>query len=126
MATVPILALPAELAILVFERLDSFRDICECSKVCRQWRAVANGDSIWGGLLRRRCVDVSAEWAEAGAELAGERTMCRNKAIFARWYRRYRGFTDSYTRMRRAFRRLETWADMHSPLLRQSLAPGLG
>ncbi|KAJ2762015.1 hypothetical protein IWQ57_005899, partial [Coemansia nantahalensis] len=122
----PALALPAELTILVFERLASFRDLCECSKVCRQWRAAADSNYIWGAMLRRRCVDVAVESEMAGGELASGRPACRNKAIFASWHRRYRGFTDSYTRMRRAFWRLEAWADTHSPLLRQSLAPGLG
>ncbi|KAJ2777867.1 hypothetical protein H4R18_004936 [Coemansia javaensis] len=112
-------ALPAELYMLVFERLDSFRDLCECSRVCRRWRTVADSDGVWGAMLRRRCVDVEAE-RRAQAGVRG------SKAIFAGWHRRYRGFTDSYTRMRRVFGRLESWAEANCPLLRQSLAPGLG
>ncbi|KAJ1728090.1 hypothetical protein LPJ61_004224, partial [Coemansia biformis] len=80
-------------------------------------------------MLRSRYVDIEAECQEARAKLAepaSTGSMCRNKAIFASWYQRYMGFADSYTRMRRAFLRLEAWADVHSPLLRQSLAPGLG
>ncbi|KAJ2313970.1 hypothetical protein IWW52_001243, partial [Coemansia sp. RSA 2704] len=48
-----------------------------------------------------------------------------HKLIFANWYQRYRGFTASYTRMRRAFGRLESWAREHSPTVLRSLAPGL-
>lgn len=107
--------LPAELYLLIFERLSDVHDICACSQVCRRWRTLADSDAIWGYLLINNYVDTTKTVSTGN-----------NKQIFADWYIRYQGFTDSYTRIRQAMLRLESWSRDCCPPLYQSLAPGLG
>ncbi|KAJ2157378.1 hypothetical protein GGF46_004554 [Coemansia sp. RSA 552] len=116
--------LPPELVVLVFERLPSFHDLCECSRVCRGWQPLADAETAWGAMLEQRCVDIEAERKVIADGLSTG--AAKNKALFRSWFLRYQGFTESYTRMRRAFQRLEAWARVYSPLVLQSLAPGLG
>ncbi|KAJ2726414.1 hypothetical protein GGI07_000552 [Coemansia sp. Benny D115] len=104
---------PNELCLLVLRRLGaSYRD------VCRRWRWLADSDRVWEFLLRAHAV--SPEDAGPAEDAGG------NKQVFARWYTKYRGFTDSYTRMRRAVLRLEAWAQEACPEIQRSLAAGLG
>ncbi|KAI7825455.1 hypothetical protein BX661DRAFT_184609 [Kickxella alabastrina] len=117
--------LPEELYILVFKQLPGFRDVCECSRVCRQWRVFADSDPVWGALLRQNLVNTSDDDLCNHIDDSHAR-LPKHKRIFATWYQRYRGFTDSYTRMRRAVQKLEMWAHDHSPQLLRSLSPGLG
>ncbi|KAJ2558079.1 hypothetical protein EV175_000971 [Coemansia sp. RSA 1933] len=115
--------LPTELWIMILERLSSLKSICECSKVSREWQALASSDAVWGALLRSTYVDIAAETQQQTAGLPDQR---KNKCIYAAWHKRYCGFTNSYTRMRRAILRLESWAGANCEPLMQSLAPGLG
>ncbi|KAJ1965445.1 hypothetical protein GGI12_000782 [Dipsacomyces acuminosporus] len=76
-------------------------------------------------MLRGHAVNVDEELREAkqaGASLAGH----KSKLIFEHWYQRYKGFTGSYTRIRRAMLKLERWAKEACLPLLQSLSPGLG
>ncbi|PIA13705.1 hypothetical protein COEREDRAFT_83302 [Coemansia reversa NRRL 1564] len=82
-------------------------------------------------MLQNNLVNVAEEQVRAhkqsnSADVRGLATVCKNKRLFANWHDYYRGFTDSYTRMRKAFDRLEIWAESSSPVLLQSLGTGLG
>ncbi|KAJ1748310.1 hypothetical protein LPJ79_004628 [Coemansia sp. RSA 1821] len=110
--------LPAELLLLIFERLESYHDLCNCSKA-------TNDEKLWESLLEQRYVDIPTERAEAQQLLETSSTQGQNKVIFANWFQRFRGFTDSYTRMNRTFRRLEQWAEENCPIILKSLGPGL-
>ncbi|KAJ1789316.1 hypothetical protein LPJ59_005366, partial [Coemansia sp. RSA 2399] len=120
--------LPTEVWIMVLERLSSLKAICECSKVCREWRALASNDAVWGALLQNACVDITKETRLQVSDPTDQSSTptSRNKRIYAAWYQRYYGFTDSYTRMRKAILRLGSWASANCGPLLQSLAPGLG
>ncbi|KAJ1728854.1 hypothetical protein LPJ72_005268 [Coemansia sp. Benny D160-2] len=134
--TVSATVLPTEVWVMIFERLPSLQAICECGKVSREWRALASNDAVWSALLRHACVDIEAEAkfvqrqeADSPPPYIDQNTascFSRNKRIYAAWHQRYRGFTESYTRMRRATLRLESWARANCEPLLQSLAPGLG
>ncbi|KAJ2686677.1 hypothetical protein IWW39_003472 [Coemansia spiralis] len=113
-------SLPAELFVLIFERLLDARSICECSQVCRSWYALTSHDSVWNSLLTQCCVDTRTE-----SGLLSE-PHPRLKLVYAHWHQRYRGFLDSYTRIRRSVLCLESWAETNCPPLFLSLAPGLG
>ncbi|KAJ1662994.1 F-box protein skip16 [Coemansia sp. RSA 1813] len=99
--------------------------------VCREWRALASNDAVWGALLQSTCVDIEKEINSDSKLQTADPTdqssisVSRNKRIYAAWHQRYYGFTDSYTRMRRAILRLESWASANCEPLMQSLAPGL-
>lgn len=48
--------LPTEVLLKIFSYLSEFRDLCNCSRVCRRWRSMLNDDSdLWEGLLRSLC-----------------------------------------------------------------------
>ncbi|ORX67254.1 hypothetical protein DL89DRAFT_324605 [Linderina pennispora] len=87
------------------------------------WWLLADDDLVWSNLLQHSCVDIEAEKDYMGHKLP---EIGKNKAIFASWYRRYKDFADSYTRMRRAMNKLKAWAGINCPPLLQSLSPGLG
>ncbi|KAJ1952110.1 F-box protein skip16 [Linderina pennispora] len=93
------------------------------SEVCTEWWLLADDDLVWSDLLQHSCVDIEAERDYMSHKLP---EIGKNKAIFASWYRRYKDFADSYTRMRRAMNKLKVWASINCPPLLQSLSPGLG
>ncbi|KAJ2293528.1 hypothetical protein IW141_001112 [Coemansia sp. RSA 355] len=86
----------------------------------KKWRRLSNDNVLWGRMLSYRCIAIP----EASTHTS-EPAMGRNKLAFSVWYTQYAGFTDSYTRMHRAFNRLEKWACKACPHVWQSLAPGL-
>lgn len=49
----PLLNFPKDIAILTFSNLDS-RDLCNCMKMNRVWRAIASDDSVWKGILLKQ------------------------------------------------------------------------
>ncbi|KAJ1804758.1 hypothetical protein LPJ77_004602, partial [Coemansia sp. RSA 2523] len=125
--------LPAELYLLILDKLSLFSDLCNCSmasfpqsindqmqQVSKKWRRLSNDNVLWGRMLSYRCIAIP----EASTH-TNEPAMGRNKLAFSVWYTQYAGFTDSYTRMHRAFNRLEKWACKACPHVWQSLAPGL-
>ncbi|KAJ2826244.1 hypothetical protein IWW50_002464, partial [Coemansia erecta] len=89
------------------------------------WRFLASNELLWSSMLTQHCVNLHVERAEARTLLAQHAGQSKNKVIFASWFQRYAGFAESYTRMRRAFLRLEAWAQRECPIVLQSLAPGL-
>ncbi|KAJ1672281.1 hypothetical protein GGF38_000159 [Coemansia sp. RSA 25] len=124
-AEAPVDRLPAELLVMVFERLLDIRSICQCSEVSRRWRALTSHDAVWNAMLSQHYVDTRLEvdlMAEGSADIPAPRL----KHVYAHWHQRYRGFIDSYARIRRSVLRLEAWAGDNCPPLLQSLAPGLG
>ncbi|KAJ2742102.1 hypothetical protein GGI20_004714 [Coemansia sp. BCRC 34301] len=124
-AGTPVNKLPAELLVLIFERLLDVRSICQCSEVCRRWRMLSGHDAVWNALLSQHYVDTRTE-SDLVAESSVAIPAPRLKQVYAHWHQRYRGFIDSYTRIRRSVLRLEAWAGDNCPPLLQSLAPGLG